>query len=441
MREENEFMKQYGAEDFRRYHSGEMPEQEMYALEKASLEDPFLADALEGYAISETPVADINELKQKIGKQDFAAKPPKAITNPFAMIAKVAAVLVIGSGLTWLIFHKKYPDQDKELAAVAKTEKQHVDSLVAAGLDPALASTNNGTLKVAEPTTEPATYYSITDTVSNGSTAALSANSEVFNKKGEATYSFSVPDSAKYFANVTGNNNLSNNANNALAGKLPGASVKNIPVALNQLTFKGRVVDSKGNPVAFASLVDQADKKGFMADADGRFDFIQKDSVAVVDVSALGYKPMLANLKSSHADSNILVLQQADSKLNEVVITEAYSTKRKERENLSWSKGGKKQAFDDKRITVSNAIPENGWDTFYKYVTDSLKTIAEIDRSISSTEISISFDIDDKGKPINITAEKSLCEKCREEAIRVFKDGPAWKLNRKKKKARAIVRF
>ncbi len=38
----------YSTEDIRRYLDGQFSEQEMQALEKAALEDPFLSDAIEG---------------------------------------------------------------------------------------------------------------------------------------------------------------------------------------------------------------------------------------------------------------------------------------------------------------------------------------------------------------------------------------------------------
>ena len=38
----------YSAEYIRKYLDGELPDPEMQALEKAALEDPFLADAIEG---------------------------------------------------------------------------------------------------------------------------------------------------------------------------------------------------------------------------------------------------------------------------------------------------------------------------------------------------------------------------------------------------------
>ena len=42
-------IKQYGAADFDRYYSGQMTEQQKHALEKAALDDAFLAEAIEGY--------------------------------------------------------------------------------------------------------------------------------------------------------------------------------------------------------------------------------------------------------------------------------------------------------------------------------------------------------------------------------------------------------
>ncbi len=56
----------YKATDFARYHSGTMPADEMHAIEKAALEDPFLADALEGYPNTINFESDILDLKARL---------------------------------------------------------------------------------------------------------------------------------------------------------------------------------------------------------------------------------------------------------------------------------------------------------------------------------------------------------------------------------------
>ena len=49
MKDNSGNIKQYSAEDIRRYLQDEMSPLEMHAIEKAALDDPFLADAIEGF--------------------------------------------------------------------------------------------------------------------------------------------------------------------------------------------------------------------------------------------------------------------------------------------------------------------------------------------------------------------------------------------------------
>ena len=48
MSEHNEHITHYSAADIRRYVQGNMSARDMHAIEKAALDDPFLADAIEG---------------------------------------------------------------------------------------------------------------------------------------------------------------------------------------------------------------------------------------------------------------------------------------------------------------------------------------------------------------------------------------------------------
>ena len=56
----------YTAADFERYHAGKMSAAEMHALEKAAMEDPFLADALEGFVFTPTPQNDLELIRTKL---------------------------------------------------------------------------------------------------------------------------------------------------------------------------------------------------------------------------------------------------------------------------------------------------------------------------------------------------------------------------------------
>jgi hypothetical protein len=63
----------YSTEDIRKYLDGELPDAEMQALEKAALEDPFLADAIEGFEESRRHVdsfeSGVSDLKRRLSSR------------------------------------------------------------------------------------------------------------------------------------------------------------------------------------------------------------------------------------------------------------------------------------------------------------------------------------------------------------------------------------
>ena len=68
--EEGNNIIQFSAADIERYHKGLMNAKEMHAIEKAAMDDPFLADALDGYNLQGVNVsADLNELKKRLDER------------------------------------------------------------------------------------------------------------------------------------------------------------------------------------------------------------------------------------------------------------------------------------------------------------------------------------------------------------------------------------
>ena len=53
----------------------------------------------------------------------------------------------------------------------------------------------------------------------------------------------------------------------------------------------------------------------------------------------------------------------------------------------------------------------------------------------------VSFEVDAKGEPVNIRVEKSLCDKCDKEAIRLIKEGPKWKQNARNNRTTVTIPF
>jgi hypothetical protein len=111
--------KSYSATDIERYHNGLMTARERHALEKAALEDPFLAEALEGYAFTTTAQKDLEEINRRVFQVTSPGK-----TVPFIKKynwIKIAAVFLIVAGGGWLIFNSVNNKKEISQAVPATT--------------------------------------------------------------------------------------------------------------------------------------------------------------------------------------------------------------------------------------------------------------------------------------------------------------------------------
>ncbi|MEO7444508.1 MAG: hypothetical protein ABIT96_11080 [Ferruginibacter sp.] len=367
----------FGAIDFERYHKGDMSPAEMHALEKAALEDAFLADALEGYAFTATPVYDIETLEKKIffkkedNKKIFTLYP--AVKN----LLKIAAVLLVIISASWFLLRN---NGDEETSATRYSDN---------------------TL------TTPASR----DSPTGGSVESLPADSAISysdvvveQKELSSTLSKAAPGNTTFQAETQalkpakdvepGNKSISkDNLTKALAGKVSGVKIRSIEEQ-NMEATKNMDTSYFTSPAA-ASPFPSLAESGASRDAE-----------------------------ASKA-----------RRLNEVSAT----TKAASMQKIS-SIPEKDNTKAPPRITVTNAIPLQGWAGFNTYVNDDLKTVEELNQAVRA-DIELSFDVDDAGKPIHIEAAKSLCKPCEKEAIRVLSGGPGWKLNDRGARAAAVVRF
>ena len=94
----------YTAKDIERYHSGQMSVAEMHALEKAALDDPFLADALEGYTLTKTASTDLASLQQKLQERIEKKEEKRKVFYVSSSWIKIAALFVLFAGAGWLIY-------------------------------------------------------------------------------------------------------------------------------------------------------------------------------------------------------------------------------------------------------------------------------------------------------------------------------------------------
>ena len=110
-------IKNYTAEDIRNYHQGLMTPAERHAIEKAALDDPFLADAIEGYAYSNSSASDLQELKQRLNEKVRSAKiiPLQPARKNYNWM-KVAAMLLLFAGASYLVYEFAFKNKEGDIA-------------------------------------------------------------------------------------------------------------------------------------------------------------------------------------------------------------------------------------------------------------------------------------------------------------------------------------
>jgi TonB family protein len=146
-----------------------------------------------------------------------------------------------------------------------------------------------------------------------------------------------------------------------------------------------------------------------------------------VQVKSLGYENSNVQLRGDLANNRIIMLD--DKSLDARVLDTV-------KHNLSLSRR-KTLTFEEP------AEPEDGWPAYNNYVLNNLNMPEKPDMKKQANDdgntVEISFEVGKNGEPVNIKIEKSLCEKCDKEAIRLIKDGPKWKRKGKKGKRTTVT--
>jgi TonB family protein len=450
---ENNDISNFTATDIEKYWTGKLSPSEMHAMEKAAMEDPFLADALEGYKNTTTVAADLDTLKERLDKRVIAIAPVVSIKKRYPWL-RVAVAIIIITGIGLLVQQIIFKNKNENSIAILKKEEKSKD--VATNKD---VVTNNPQAVPAVPlnqgsylTIKPDSHSiktqqnasnalgaTISDDRDSRDTLHITAGLAVKEfKKTEETRKDSVIGNAFAFGDVKAKDVTDNvkekkaerevidtskfrNANvyNAEAVVTPNQkssqglfydSYKNSGNVLNH-KYSYRVVDAQNNPVPFANVMNIDDKVGTYTDIRGNFNLVSSDSVLNVQIKSLGYE-----------SNNYRIVPS--SQFKSLTLKEDYYARR--------------QILDSNRLFVSNIIkkdtaeleePEDGWGNFNTYVQNNLQIPDDIkNKNTARSNVELSFDVDKNGNPTNIKVTKSSqCKECDEEAKRLLKEGPKWK--------------
>jgi CarboxypepD_reg-like domain/Gram-negative bacterial TonB protein C-terminal len=415
MKEKNKI---YTAADFARYHAGTMPVDEMHALEKAALEDPFLGDALEGYVHAPAVKTDIAELQARLAEKQ--KKKDVFLISSFAQNKwwRIAALFIVIAGAGYLFYRVNYVNKENSLAKNGiKTSTEKKDNVEPVKTD---SATTKNDIAFEN---QQASKFAQTGKASLPAAKPQIKKEIVVPEKAESMSGLISADKSKdgfYYDSI--NFIKSNKENEAQVA--------------TEYSLKGKVTDEKGNAVPYASITDEARNKVTVTDTAGRFLLRSQDSSITAMASATGYASKSFTLKKDAQPT--IAMSKADAELSDVVVTGMSKYKRvKESASASKSLNGK---VADVQMTSALPQPSGGQEKFDQYLKENRTPIYNENGERLTGEVLLSFTINKKGRPKNIKVVKSSCVACEKEAIKLLENGPDW-TGRKDKQGTAVIKF
>ena len=443
----------YTARDIEQYLAGNLSPLQMHAMEKAALDDPFLAEALEGYEAVQNKEWNnqLVALREEITNKGKVAKVIPLHKSKSNWWKVAAAVIIIGGGatLTFLFNNNKKEDTDK--AQIAQTKTTVIDSI--------LSTANTYPASVTESLNPSASATTEEKKTLPGSIAKLNEPAKeeekyIANPNGPqlkpvtASATTIAPENDNAIAAAPSVNNPSAAGNNAdlakemNAEKSKSAAKQNDDVellnrqrsmssakkeaVLNNF-FTAQVVSPDNTPLPFTNISIKKENFGTYADAKGMVRLVSTDSILQVEVMSVGYQPKTFALRSNQAQAKIILQEDETAFKDKTVIGNAdmAGNKRSRRATLL-------------KDSVVNVEPADGWDNYNTYVANNLDIPESKLKGNVHGEVELSFDVKSNGTISNIRVNKSLGAEYDEAAKRLILEGPQWKIKKGRKTTASI---
>jgi TonB family protein len=430
--------------DIERYLNGEMTPSEMHALEREAMNDPFLAEALEG--IDETGkdsfLFDLKQLHNSV-RQRTSLRKPKMISMWNWSIGIAAGLIILALSSVYIISIINN-DKKRELLAEKKdttpapsnpsgpvkedsakiadtvTEKKPDETpttlkrkdtpikepLIADSKKPQTTSTEQQKPDVSAsgavaPASQPETEIPVAKSPVVGEEVA--AKSEVAEAKDDVAARKEVSRDKK-----------------SLAAPMTRSSA-----ATRAYQAHGKVMSAEDNSaLPGVNVVIKGTSVGTITDIDGNFQIALPNEETTLVFSFIGLESI--ETEASATESLNVMMTTDQSQLSEVVVT----------------------AYDDNQRsgieTFEMAQPEGGKKAFKRYLENKIEYPIQAIQNKIEGKVTIEFFVEIDGQLKDFKVLKGLGYGCDDEVIRVVKNGPRWspsKRNSQPKKDKIRLRY
>jgi hypothetical protein len=409
----------YTQADIDRYLQGRLTPAEMHALEKAALQDPFLADAIEGYREADPALAaqHLTDIRQQLSAAPARIRPlPQHYPARWWRAAAAIILIAGGAAAGWLIWNNDVHTKElaqtttpqsapvdtannnratRETAAIPDTVQKHKEDAAAHDRPTAMLPAKAG--RTSNKNDIPAMDSINPKTLIAGVTY-LKGTKDLVKKESDATREALMSEQLAFNANA---------AREASAMKTTPAP----PIRLAE--FAGVVKDNKDSPVSGAAVILENTKKGQVTDNTGAFRLLAPDTLHQMDVAALGFaRTRLIISPGKPAEIRLVPDNEA---LNEVVVTGSNNAKAKTL-----------LSRETQKMQQDSIIPNGGWERFTAQLRKKITDAHMMQADDIHGNIEAMITLNAKGKAVNCSIIKTFNRSLDTMVINSIKQVTAW---------------
>lgn len=418
-------------EQIRRYLAGELDDKAMHLLEKRALEDPFLAEALEGFA-EHTPDQNVHlaDLESRL-EQRVAEKKVRKLPVYFRWAAAAVILLLAGIGVTkmWELPEKKgvakvaVPHDSVAPAAIINEKGEVVDRKPDFAVSDIQKPLPAPVVSVPHAKEEATLQRDDSPAANSGVSLDEVAPSLAKAKQEEMVEKDTVTENdalAAVSMPAPEKDKKVSLSPTMIRGRVAGVAVGNAAPAKKRI-LKGKITDKNNSPLPAVSVLVNNTNNGTLTDKEGNF-AIQVDSTSDVqlNVNYIGYESKRLQVDNKQNNLNIAI-DENNKALNEVVVTGYGTTKRNKRvakpDTVDWM-------MKQEKVAYQAPVPGEGFESYQKYLVEHVRYPVSAG-GIKGT-VKVAFTVKSDGRLKDFKVINKLQSDCDKEAIRVIKEGPAW---------------
>ena len=391
---------------------------EAHRLEKESMQDPFLADAMDGYnQVEGNHEQRIEKLRMQVSAHSAKKKSTYAITW------SIAACLIIGFGISsYFLFLKKSMTDEVFIAEESVSIKL---AEPAAPPTPAIPATPTVPATPQKEIALATTKVKTDSTPISEITARQADKKDMIAEIQTTSQPQGAPVAAVPMMEEVSEETAALQEVVATIDTFESESDKKMKLAKvatilpQNNMIKGRVTDGKGEPLIGASVTYKGTNIGTITNMNGEFSLVKKDDKKRLTAQFIGYDPVEIRVDTSR--TMLIAMNENKQALNEVVVVGYGAKKNKKSVTAGTVVNGNEQANKD--ITPQPVI---GKRSYQKYLKENLVRPTDEKCAQVKGKVVLTFLVNKEGRPFSIKVKENLCESSDKEAIRLIQEGPDW---------------